>query len=334
MISLVRTTTGSVGVQYTGADKSDAGIGQISGDGVLLFGATEADEKGRVQNKYIIEQPDEDGELTLNGGAVSANIEANGYNMYLDMNSGSAAMNVEMNTVNSTYDRRFSTGSDTVVTGQASANNLIQVGSGTDLYYDQGYYNVATGSEGYKTWMTSETSDSAVILGGEKGTNIFSMNGKNGTAISRGNSSNAFYVGDNSENTLLIGGGLYNYVQDNAGRTVINDDGTTTTGTGGRTLFIGGSGTNVLEANGNNSLYDLRNSTASEVVIKGASNSYFFKSDEQEGINIYDVLMGKTGDSAITNWARTYYSGTYAAQAADSYITPALLSLFKTNATE
>lgn len=333
MISLVRTTSGSIGVQYSGANQSDAGVGKISGDGVLLFGATE-NADGTVQSKYVIEQADEDSSLKLEAGKVAANIEANGYNMYLDMNSGSASMNVAMNTVNSVYDRRFNAGSDIVTTSQNSANNLIEVGGGTDAYVDQGYYNVATGAEGAKTWWTTETSDSAIILGAEKGTNSFLLQGKNGAAIATGTSMNSFVVDFNAQNNMIVADGLYNQLLDNAGAKVENPDGTVTEYSGGRTLYIAGAGAHSVTANGNKSLYDLRNTLNSEVTLYGARNSYVFKADKDESgkYNIYDVLLGKTGDSAITNWSRSYVSGTYAAQAASNLIDPVLLSLFRESA--
>ncbi len=263
------------------------GAGVVNGSGTFSIGET-ADAKTVVQAGQTRQGRELD--FSVNGDLTNIEFYGEGVNAKFD-SAYKKSYNVQWNASNSTLDSRKGAGSLYVNTSEDAANNTFNLGDAAqkieggydNVVVDNGKNNVYKGdSDTSNMYITSETSDGALIYGGD-GKNKALIGGKNGMYI--GGSGDDHIITDaNSRNNLLFG--------------MDGDD--TIDEYGQHNTFLGGKGNDKYNSYGKDNLANLGYGEDYELDFKAGSNNTIFTGEELEGHNYNEYLNRYLAENGMT----------------------------------
>ena len=272
-IQFTRDTNGACYLQAQNADNIKfEGVGFISGNGQLSFGATNA-----VDNYSQItysSNNDEENELIL-ANRNGMNVSISGEKANVSCLGGNAERTIEINGKNCNVDLSNAGGSQVVTSNKDARYNHIELGTGNDYYTDEGRFNHVGDKGGANQFETTSTSHGAVIVAGA-GSDTFAIGGACGI-IDGGNGTNTFITSmkdknDTSETQdITIEGSFKNIIIGGNGNDTFIDKGQSN-------IFFGYGGGDTVDLQGINGIADLRQNT-DETTGKFASsaiNSFAF----------------------------------------------------------
>lgn len=283
MIQYTRDVNGCSVMKAQNADnvKFD-GVGVISGNATLNFCSTD-ETYDYTQITYTTEKDSENELLLANSSGKHYNIrgeEANVKSM-----GGNAMRTIQVDASNSTIDLSKAAGSQAVYMTEATHDNKVILGTGSDYYEDAGKFNHCEDKGGMNDFVTKSTCHGAVIVAGA-GNDTFTINGQY-SVIDGGNGTNTFNMmgifGEQenvSYRNIVLGGN---------GNDSYNDK-------GGYNIFFGAGGSDTVNLYGTKSIADVSDNNA-EVTGGYASSSIesliFVDEDKTydgKTYNIYDIM--------------------------------------------
>ena len=263
------------------------GAGNVTGSGTFSVGET-SDAQTVVQ----VGQTRQDKELNYNVSGNLTNYEFYGENVNANFNSSTKkSYNVQWNASNSKLDSTKGDGSLYINTSEDAANNNFKLGDAgqkidgkyDNVVVDNGKNNVYKGdSNTTNMFVTSETSDGALIYGGD-GKNTALIGGKNGMYIG-GAGEDTITTSEGSKNNLLFG---------MDGDDTINEYGQHNT-------FLGGRGNDKYNSFGKDNLANLGYGEDYELNLRAGSNNTIFTGEELDGYNYNDFLNRYLEENGMT----------------------------------
>ncbi len=286
--NVIRGENGQVRVTLNNVkDFNIDGAGVVNSSGTFSIGET-SDAQTVVQ----VGQTRQGKELDFSVNSDLTNLEFYGEKVNASFDGTyKKSYNVQWNASNSNLNSSKGAGSLYINTSEDAANNKFKLGDAAtkieggydNVIIDNGKNNVYKGdSDTTNLYVTSETSDGALIYGGD-GNNKALIGGKNGLYV--GGSGNDHIVTDaNSKNNLLFG--------------MDGDD--TIDEYGKHNTFLGGKGNDKYNSFGKDNLANLGNGEDYELNFKAGSNNTIFTGEELNGYNYNDYLNRYLEENGMT----------------------------------
>lgn len=286
--NVIRGENGQVRVTLNNVKDFDiTGAGVVNGSGTFSVGET-SDAKTVVQ----IGQTRQGKDLDFNVNSDLDNLEFYGKNVNARFDSAyRKSYNVQWNASNSKLDSKKGDGSLYINTSEDASDNTFRLGDAgqkieggyDNVVVDNGKNNVYRGdSNTTNMFITSETSDGALIYGGD-GKNKALIGGKNGMYIG-GSGNDTITTSEGSKNNLLFG---------MDGDDTINEYGQHNT-------FLGGKGNDKYNSFGKDNLANLGNGEDYELNFKAGSNNTIFTGEELNGYKYEEYLNKYLAENGMT----------------------------------
>lgn len=286
--NVIRGENGQVRVTLNNVKDFDiTGAGVVNGSGTFSVGET-SDAKTVVQ----IGQTRQGKDLDFNVNSNLDNLEFYGKNVNARFDSAyRKSYNVQWNASNSKLDSKKGDGSLYINTSEDASDNTFRLGDAgqkieggyDNVVVDNGKNNVYRGdSNTTNMFITSETSDGALIYGGD-GKNKALIGGKNGMYIG-GSGNDTITTSEGSKNNLLFG---------MDGDDTINEYGQHNT-------FLGGKGNDKYNSFGKDNLANLGNGEDYELNFKAGSNNTIFTGEELNGYKYEEYLNKYLAENGMT----------------------------------
>ena len=256
------------------------GVGYVSGNGVLSFGATDS-MYNQTQITYSADK-DVENELILDN-TNGQNVNVTGENANVSCLGGNAQRTIQVDASDSNIDLSNAGGSQMVTVTKNTQDNKVHLGTAGDIYKDEGKFNYADDKGGANSFETTSTSHGAVIVGGA-GNDTFVIGGKFGV-IDGGNGNNIYGttmsdVNDAGATDTTITGSYRNVIIGGNGNETFVDKGSSN-------IFFGNGGADSVEFHGRKGLADLTNNAGenSGKFMSSATESFAFATTQTVWVN-------------------------------------------------
>ena len=247
------------------------GVGYVSGNGTLSFGATDS-VYNQTQITYSTEKDEEN--LLILDNQNGQNVNITGENANVSCLGGNAQRTIQIDASASNVDLTNAGGAQIVTVTENTQDNRVNLGSGSDVYTDEGKFNYADDNGGANTFTTTSTSHGSVIEAGA-GNDTFVIGGKYGV-YDGGNGNNVYGttmadVTNTGATNTTIDGSYRNVIIGGNGNETYVDKGMSN-------IFFGNGGVDSVEFYGIKGLADLTNNSgeAGGKFMSSATESYAF----------------------------------------------------------